>query len=93
MQKVQLARIKGVYSKEHQETERKQKKPTKTRPAPTDLMDPDQRLRVRREWVGFGSTRPRHVYKGVLTRFQSFSKTFSLSSLLLSAVLSFLHKP
>jgi len=47
-----------------------------------------KRLRVRREWVGFGSTRPRRVYKRVSTRFHSFPKTFSLSSLLLSAVLS-----
>jgi len=33
MRKVQLARIKGVYSKKHQETERKQK--TKENPAHT----------------------------------------------------------
>ena len=41
MQKVQLVRTKGADSKEAQETKRKQKT-TKTRPIPTDLMDPDQ---------------------------------------------------
>ena len=42
MQKVQLARIEGVHSKKQQKTERKQKRPKKTQPIPTDLMDPDQ---------------------------------------------------
>ncbi len=49
--------------------------------------DLDQRLRKRREWIGFGSTRPRHIYKVISTRFPSFFKILSLSSLLLSAVL------
>jgi len=42
MQKVQLARTKVQIAKKLQETERKQKKTTKNRPIPTDLMDPDQ---------------------------------------------------
>jgi len=36
-----------------------------------------KRLRVRREWVGFGSTRPRHVYKrGFKPVFIHFPKPF-----------------